>query len=43
MPFVNCSKAIWDGIFIAFIGAGIAIAKINYSTMLPVIKIPVVI
>ena len=43
MPFVNCPKALWDGVFIAFIGAGIAIGKINYSTMLPVIGIPVVI
>ena len=43
MPFVNCPKALWNGIFIAFIGVGIAIGTINYSTMLQFIGIPVVI
>ncbi len=34
MPFVNCSKALWDGDFHCFFGAGIAIGKIDYPTML---------
>jgi len=43
MPFVNCPKALWDGVFIAFIGDRPCIREDKLFYNATVIGIPVVI